>query len=115
VDFDESPFFMAARAYRRECGWDFTPAKAGIWVFAVAPYTWLGSDEDGTATGRLVGFLILHDRDEDGTYESLAHIWTASAWRRRGIARKMLAEARRRGYWPSSALTAGSARSPASG
>jgi GNAT superfamily N-acetyltransferase len=84
-----------------------TSRPAGIWVFAVAPYMWLGSDDDGTATGRLVGFLILHDRDEDGTYESLAHIWTASTWRRRGIARKMLAEARRRGYWPSSALTAG--------
>ncbi|MGW1682638.1 hypothetical protein [Saccharopolyspora sp. NPDC002376] len=29
-------------------------------------------------------------------YESVGHIWTATAWQRRGIARRLLAEARSR-------------------
>jgi hypothetical protein len=44
----------------------------------------------------LVGFLIVHDRDEDGNYEAVAHIWTAALWRRRGIASHLLDQARRR-------------------
>jgi GNAT superfamily N-acetyltransferase len=47
-------------------------------------------------TGYLIGFAILYDRDEDGAYESVGHIWTAAAWRRRGISRRLMAEARSR-------------------
>ncbi|MBN9757864.1 GNAT family N-acetyltransferase [Pseudonocardia sp. Ae717_Ps2] len=46
--------------------------------------------------GHLTGFVVVHDRDNDGDYETVAHIWTAVAWRRRGIARRLLAEARSR-------------------
>ena len=92
-------FNLAARAYSREAGWDFAPGKAGLWVVMLAPHTAFGGDEDEEDwhyTGNLVGFVIVHDRDEDGAYESVAHIWTASGWRRRGIARRLLAEARSR-------------------
>jgi GNAT superfamily N-acetyltransferase len=92
-DFEDSPFYQAARAYRRESGWDFMPGESGLWLYALAPYSWTGSDY-GRASGHLAGFAILHDRDEDGTRESLAHIWTASAWRRQGIARTLLLKAR---------------------
>ncbi|MFC6881544.1 MULTISPECIES: GNAT family N-acetyltransferase [Actinomadura] len=47
-------------------------------------------------TGHLAGFVILYDRDREGVYESVGHIWTAEAWQRRGIARRLLAEARSR-------------------
>ena len=39
---------------------------------------------------------MIYDRDKDGTHESVGHVWTARAWRRRGIARRLLAEARER-------------------
>ena len=87
----------AATAYRRECGWDFAPGDAGIWLMMLAPASGQGfSDEPWHYTGHLAGFVILYDRDEDGEYESVGHMWTASAWRRRGIARRLLQEARSR-------------------
>lgn len=96
-EFYESSFGRAARAYRREAGWDFAPGAAGIWVVAYAPSWWCGgSDGDGHARGNLVSFAILHDRDEDGDVESLAHLWTARAVRRRGAARQVLTAARER-------------------
>jgi ribosomal protein S18 acetylase RimI-like enzyme len=54
------------------------------------------SSEPWQYRGHLAGFLILYDRDDDGIYESIGHIWTAKAWRRRGIARRLLREARSR-------------------
>lgn len=90
-----SPLDRAAYAYKREAGWDFTPGQAGIWLLMLAP-TSAGGGETWTYSGHLVGFVILHDRDEDGVYECVAHIWTAKAWRRRGIARRLLAEAKSR-------------------
>ena len=90
---------LAARAYRRECKWDSSPGDGGVWLIMLHPTSWTGSDEDlndWSAGGELVGFLIVHDRDEDGNYESVAHIWTAALWRRRGIASHSLDQARRR-------------------
>jgi len=57
-----------------------------------------GGGEDGPwhFSGRLTGFVVVYDRDEDGAYKSVGHIWTATAWQRRGIARRLLAEARSR-------------------
>jgi ribosomal protein S18 acetylase RimI-like enzyme len=46
--------------------------------------------------GHLAGFVVVYDRDEDDDYESTGHIWTATAWKRRGIARRLLTEARSR-------------------
>jgi ribosomal protein S18 acetylase RimI-like enzyme len=80
----------------RECGWDFAPGKAGMWLVRVAPTSWIGGEERGFARGNLIGFLILHDRDEDGEHESIVHIWTARAHRRSGVASGLLAEARSR-------------------
>jgi len=40
--------------------------------------------------------VIVRDRDDDDCYETVAHVWTASAWRRRGIARRLLAEVKSR-------------------
>ena len=95
-DWHGSPLDVAARAYKREAGWDFAPGEAGIWLLMLAPTSGAGGGGDWGYSGHLVGFVILHDRDKDGEYESVAHIWTASAWRRRGIARRLLAEARSR-------------------
>ena len=85
----------AARAYRREAGWDFTPDATGMWLLMLAPVS-AGGGDLWIYSGHLVGFAILHDRDQDGAYESLAHVWTAAAWRRRGIAKRLIAEARYR-------------------
>jgi GNAT superfamily N-acetyltransferase len=84
----------AARAYRRDAGWDFPPGRAGIWLLALAPVEM--AEEEGLLryTGYLPAFVILHDRDHDGDYETVAHVWTARAWRRRGNASRLLREAR---------------------
>lgn len=87
----------AALAYAREARWDFAPSESGVWLLMLAPVSAVGGDEGPWGySGHLTGFVILHDRDEDGVYESVAHIWTAAAWRRRGIARRLLAEAKQR-------------------
>lgn len=90
-----SPLERAAYAYKREAGWDFTPGETGIWLLMLAP-TSAGGGDTWIYGGHVVGFVILHDRDKDGVYESVAHIWTATAWRRRGIGRRLLAEAKAR-------------------
>jgi ribosomal protein S18 acetylase RimI-like enzyme len=93
----DGPLVRAARVYRRQCEWPQTPGLDGIWLLMLAPVTvidWLS--EQWRYRGHLAGFLILYDRDEDGKYESIGHIWTAKAWRRRGIARRLLHEARSR-------------------
>jgi ribosomal protein S18 acetylase RimI-like enzyme len=67
-----------------------------VWLLAAAPRSLIGGDdtEPRSATGNIVGFVVLQDRDEDGAYESVAHIWTARGWRRQGIASRLLAHAR---------------------
>lgn len=81
----------AAKAYQRECRWDMAPGPDGVWVIAASPY---GLTNGESFRGNLVGFVVVHDRDHDGEYESIAHMWTASAWRRRGVAEQMLRTAR---------------------
>ncbi|MBF0688601.1 MAG: hypothetical protein IR158_12660 [Cellulomonas sp.] len=98
-DFGEWPssaLARASRAYRRECAWDHAPGEAGIWLLSVAPYKCLALGERAHWTGTITGFVILHDRDGDAEYESLAHIWTAQAWRRRGVAGNLVREASKR-------------------
>jgi ribosomal protein S18 acetylase RimI-like enzyme len=87
----------AARAYKRTAGWDFAPGDTGIWLLMLAPTDAFGAGDGSTPwnyNGHLAGFVILYDRDKDGTYEAVGHIWTAGAWRRQGIARQLLEEAR---------------------
>ncbi|MET9263674.1 GNAT family N-acetyltransferase [Amycolatopsis sp. NPDC004079] len=85
----------AGMAYKRACGWDFPPGDAGVWLVMLAPEAAVGGEDDQWSyDGRLAGFVVVYDRDEDGAYESVGHIWTATAWQRRGIARRLLAEAR---------------------
>ncbi|SFW88320.1 GNAT family N-acetyltransferase [Amycolatopsis australiensis] len=87
----------AGLAYKRACGWDFAPGESGVWLLMLAPVGASGGEEGlWFFSGRLAGFVIVYDRDEDGAYESVGHIWTASAWQRRGIARRLLTEARSR-------------------
>jgi hypothetical protein len=97
LGFEGSALDIAARAYRRECKWDFSPGDGGVWLIVLRPTSWSGSEEHEqrwSASGNLVGFLILQDLDEDGEYESVAHIcWTAVLWRRRGIAAHLLEQA----------------------
>lgn len=94
----DSALSKAGLIYKRECKWDFPPDKAGIWLVMLAPASAYAAEEEGFSvfSGRLTGFVIVHDRDDDGDYETVAHIWTAVAWRRRGIARGLLVEARSR-------------------
>jgi len=99
--FDDAPLRSAGLAYKHECGWDFLPSAP------CADYVWLCvhqpvmcfPDDDATEvpfSGRLVGFAIVADRDEDGAPESLAHVWVARQARRLGNAALLLKEARRR-------------------
>ncbi len=96
LDWPKTGFAQAALAYKRECGWDFPPGEAGIWLLRVAPYAAFGGDDTDQAflSGNLIGFVVLHDRDDDGEYESLAHLWTATRWRRRGVAAALVRRAR---------------------
>jgi GNAT superfamily N-acetyltransferase len=84
-------------AYKRACGWDHAPGDAGVWLLMLAPERASGGDEGlWFFSGRVVGFVVVYDRDEDDVYESIGHIWTATAWRRRGIARQLLSAAQAR-------------------
>ena len=73
---------LAGRAYKRAAGWDFSPGESGKWLVMLAPAEgWSGGDGDlWSFTGHLVGFVVLNDHDDDGTYEAVAHVWTAAAW-----------------------------------
>lgn len=88
---------QAGLVYKRACGWDFSPGEAGVWLVMLAPVAASGGDEGlWFYDGHIVGFVIVYDRDEDDDYESVGHIWTATAWKRRGIARRLLTEAKSR-------------------
>jgi hypothetical protein len=87
----------AGRAYKRACGWDFPPGEAGVWLLLLAPVQCVGGDDSPWSyAGHITGFVVLSDRDEDDSYEAVSHIWTASRWRRRGIAQRLLTEAKSR-------------------
>jgi ribosomal protein S18 acetylase RimI-like enzyme len=87
----------AGVVYKRACGWDFPPGEAGVWLVMLAPVEASGG-EDGLwfYSGHLAGFVVVYDRDEDDVHESIGHIWTATAFQRRGIARRLLTEAKSR-------------------
>lgn len=91
-DWEHSAPALAARGYRRESRWDHSPGEAGIWLLCVMPYESMGA----SWIGRLVAFAIIHDRDMDGEYESLAHLWTACSCRRRGLGGWLMREAQAR-------------------
>jgi len=97
ADYGDSSLEQAAQIYARDAGRDFASELAGIWLLMLAPVSGVASDTDlWDCAGHLAGFMILYDRDEDGTYETVGHMWTARAWRRQGIARHLLHEARSR-------------------
>jgi GNAT superfamily N-acetyltransferase len=95
--WEGSALQLAARAYMRACGWDFPPDETGLWLLALSPVSGAGP-QTGLCSyqGNLVGFIVLYDRDEDGNYDAVGHLWTAAAWRRQGVGRRLLAEARSR-------------------
>ncbi|WP_026412862.1 hypothetical protein [Actinomadura oligospora] len=95
--WSESPLDLAASAYKRAFGWDHSPGEGGIWLVMSAPVSGVGG-ENGPwhYKGHLTGFVVLYDRGHEGFYESVGHIWTAASWKRRGIARRLLSEARSR-------------------
>lgn len=90
VDWYDTAMARAAMAYRRECQWDFSPGESGIWLLSVAPYKSWGDSERTHFTGALNGFVVLHDRDDDGQHEEVAHLWVAGNWRRQGIATRLI-------------------------
>lgn len=94
-EWDGSALARAARAYQRECGWDFVPGAAGIWVVCCTLTSAFCGSDSGTYNGNVIGFAVLHDRDNDGEYESLAHLWTAKGIRRKGVGKRLVEEARR--------------------
>lgn len=85
----ETGFAHAATAYRRECHWDFAPGEAGTWLGYYLISEGGGGGDDWNYYGNLVGFAVLYEREEQ-----LAHIWAASAARRRGVATALLEHAR---------------------
>jgi hypothetical protein len=94
--WQDCPLDHASSAYRRETGWDFTLKGEGVWLLALAPISGAAGDDAMFYTGHLAGFAVLFDKDGDGSWECVGHVWTARAWRRRGIARGLLQEARER-------------------
>jgi GNAT superfamily N-acetyltransferase len=94
MSWEDTGFWRAAVAYRRECRWDHSPDAAGVWVIAVAPLSNVPDGDEAIWAGNLIGFIVVHDRDGDGEYESIAHMWTAGGWRGRGVATAMLQHAR---------------------
>jgi GNAT superfamily N-acetyltransferase len=80
-EWRRSRIYTASKRYRRECGWDFAPGCNGIWILAFEK-------------SKILGFLVLHDRDEDGFYESAAHVWVDPSKRRQGIGRSLMEYAR---------------------
>ena len=102
--WEEEGLSKAALAYSRECGWDFAPGEAGRWIVYCLLTSGSGGGEDASTgeillmryQAQVVGFAILHDRDRDEAYESLAHIWVAKAARGRGVASRLVREARAR-------------------
>lgn len=105
----EAQLRVAALQYSRECGWDMAPSpESGLWVlrfkmydihdYAVTPENVrFGDKSSRVISGLVVGFAVLQDRDGDGSYEALAHMWTAQTERRKGHAQIMLQEAKRLG------------------
>ena len=94
-EWSDSAFSRAALFYKRECGWDFPPGEVGIWLAYCILTSSVGGGDHFTYSGNLVGFAVLYDRDEDGEYESLAHLWTARGARRKGVGRQLMERARR--------------------
>jgi hypothetical protein len=100
--FSDSGLGAAARACRRDplsqsSLRQESPEKTGIWLCYFLPGSCTGPDPDTGLygwLGFLVGFAVLEDRDNDGKYERLNHIWTASTARRKGVARALVAYAR---------------------
>jgi hypothetical protein len=85
ADNGDSSLEQAAQIYRRDAGRDLAPELAGIWLLMLAPVAGVSSEsEPWDCAGHLAGFMILYDPDEDGTYETIGHVRTARAWRRRG-------------------------------
>jgi GNAT superfamily N-acetyltransferase len=92
-EWKNSGIARASHIYKRECGWDFAPGEAGVWLLYCLLTEGTGSKEHFFYTANLAGFVVLNDRDDDGEYESLSHIWTAKAARRKGIATKLIQQA----------------------
>jgi ribosomal protein S18 acetylase RimI-like enzyme len=94
-EFYDSSLHRAALAYRRACGWDFSPGAAGAWILYCVPISVSGGVGEWSYSANLAGFVVLHDRRADGEW-SIAHLWTARTARRRGVARRLIEEARKR-------------------
>jgi hypothetical protein len=99
-EWTDGPLSQAATAYQRECRWNSAPPKAGLWLVMLAQVQASGTQpllnrncRPAFLTGNLIGFAIMYDPPEP---EGVSHVWTARAWRRRGIASHLLDEARSR-------------------
>lgn len=97
-EWADGPLSQAATAYQRECGWNSAPPRAGLWLVMLAQVKAVDARRNpkrkpAFLTGNLIGFAIMYDPPEP---EGVSHIWTARAWRRRGIASRLLDEARSR-------------------
>jgi ribosomal protein S18 acetylase RimI-like enzyme len=97
-EWTDGPLSQAATAYQRECGWNSAPGLAGLWLVMLARVEAVGTQplrnpkrKPAFLSGNLIGFAITYDQPE-----GVSHLWTARAWRRRGIASRLLDEARSR-------------------
>jgi hypothetical protein len=58
-EWDNSGLSRAASAYQRECGWDFAPGEAGVWlVHCLLTGAWGGGDSY-SFNSNIVGFVVL--------------------------------------------------------
>ena len=99
-EWTDGPLSQAATACQRECRWPSAPGPAGLWLVMLARVQAAGCQPllnrnhwPAFLSGNLIGFAIMYDPPEP---EGVSHVWTARAWRRRGIASRLLDEARSR-------------------
>jgi hypothetical protein len=72
---ESSALNYAGRVYKRERGWEFPPGEAGVWLLILAPVEGGGSkDSPWSYTGHIAGFVVLSDRDQDGSYEAISRL-----------------------------------------
>jgi len=75
--------------------------STGLWILRVIPVESFGTYPEASSpletwryTANLIGFAAIQDVNEDGSYDTLEHLWVAKTHRRKKIATELLAKAK---------------------